>query len=160
MINLDFRAPPNKCADPAWFGFVAVLRRDLQGRLPAYLEFLTRHKVENRPIISGNFVHQPAIQTLGLSVDPKDTLVRTNLARVGFSLVCTRTAYQTRKSPTSPTPCSRLISQTPRTEKSCSLRVVSGLVGHARRCRQRIRRTERRCVDFFFVQRRRFAFIR
>ena len=53
------------------FGFVAVLRRDLQKRLPTYLEFLTRHRiVENRPIISGNFVHQPAIKTLGLSVFP------------------------------------------------------------------------------------------
>jgi CDP-6-deoxy-D-xylo-4-hexulose-3-dehydrase len=84
--NDQFRFPsaPNKCADPAWFGFVAVLRRDLQGRLPTYLEFLTRHKVENRPIISGNFVHQPAIQTLGLSVDPKGYPGSDELGTCGF----------------------------------------------------------------------------
>ena len=82
----QFRFPssPNKCADPAWFGFVAVLRRDLQGRLPAYLEFLTRQKVENRPIISGNFVHQPAIKTLGLRVDPNGYPGSDELGTCGF----------------------------------------------------------------------------
>ena len=82
----QFRFPnaPNQAADPAWFGFVAVLRRDLQDRLPAYLEFLTRHKVENRPIISGNFVHQPAIQTLGLDVDPNGYPGSDELGTCGF----------------------------------------------------------------------------
>lgn len=84
--NDQFRFPvaPNASADPAWFGFVAVLRRDLQKRLPTYLEFLTRHKIENRPIISGNFVHQPAIKTLGLSVDPNGYPGSDELGTCGF----------------------------------------------------------------------------
>jgi CDP-6-deoxy-D-xylo-4-hexulose-3-dehydrase len=61
------KAPAN--AEPAWFGFVAMLREDLMGSLHEYLKFLTDHKVENRPIISGNFVHQPAIKTLGIKTD-------------------------------------------------------------------------------------------
>jgi len=82
----QFRFPsaPNEAADPAWFGFVVILRRDLQDRLPAYLEYLTRHKVENRPIISGNFVHQPAIQTLGLDVDPNGYPGSDELGTCGF----------------------------------------------------------------------------
>ena len=82
----QFRFPsaPNQAADPAWFGFVAILRRDLQDHLPAYLEYLTRHKVENRPIISGNFVHQPAIQTLGLKVDPNGYPGSDELGTCGF----------------------------------------------------------------------------
>jgi CDP-6-deoxy-D-xylo-4-hexulose-3-dehydrase len=60
-------APAN--GDPAWFGFVAILREDLKGNLSSYLAHLSANKIENRPIISGNFVKQPAIKTLGLQVD-------------------------------------------------------------------------------------------
>ena len=65
--NDQFRFRGARISAPTQRGLALwpLLRRDLQGRLPAYLEFLTRHKVENRPIISGNFVHQPAIQALG-----------------------------------------------------------------------------------------------
>ncbi len=82
--QFTFPSAPNDCADPAWFGFVAVLRHDLKTRLPAYLEFLSRHKVENRPIISGNFVHQPAIKTLGLKADPNGYSGAEELGTHGF----------------------------------------------------------------------------
>jgi len=82
--QLRFPTAPSESADPAWFGFVAMLRRDLQSCLATYLEFLTRHQIENRPIISGNFVHQPAIKTLGLNVDLKGYPGSDELGMCGF----------------------------------------------------------------------------
>lgn len=75
-------APAN--ADPAWFGFVAILREDLQESLQQYLRFLTEKSVENRPIISGNFVHQPAIKTLGIKTDPRGYPGADYLGTAGF----------------------------------------------------------------------------
>lgn len=68
--QLKFPCAPDG-ADPAWFGFVAFLRDDLKSTLKEYLNFLTGKKVENRPVISGNFVHQPAIKTFGIKTDAK-----------------------------------------------------------------------------------------
>lgn len=81
--QLKFPKAPAK-ADPAWFGFVAMLREDLQGSLPAYLKFLTENGVENRPIISGNFVHQPAIKTLGIKTDARGYPGSDYLGSAGF----------------------------------------------------------------------------
>lgn len=75
-------APAN--AIPAWFGFVALLRKEKRDILPAYLEYLTKNKVENRPIISGNFIHQPAVKSLGIATDPKGYPGADDLGSCGF----------------------------------------------------------------------------
>lgn len=75
-------APPK--ADPAWFGFVALLRPELKVSLPEYLQHLTDEKVENRPIISGNFVNQPAIKTLALQTDAQGYSGADELGSCGF----------------------------------------------------------------------------
>ena len=82
--QLRFPAAPNDLADPAWFGFVALLREDLKNNLADYLSYLTDNNIENRPIISGNFVHQPAIKTLGIDVDPKGYTGADDLGTCGF----------------------------------------------------------------------------
>ena len=82
--QLRFPFSPDDYADPAWFGFVGILRRDLQGLLPKYLCFLTNRGIENRPIISGNFVRQPAIKSLGLKVDPNGYSGADELGTCGF----------------------------------------------------------------------------
>lgn len=82
--QFKFPTAPNESADPAWFGFVAVLRRDLKTHLAAYLEYLSENSIENRPIISGNFVRQPAIQRLGLKVDSNGYLGADELGQCGF----------------------------------------------------------------------------
>lgn len=51
--------------DPAWFGIAAVLHAKYAHRRHDYLEYLHACGVENRPIISGNFVRQPCIQIWG-----------------------------------------------------------------------------------------------
>lgn len=84
--NEQFRFPvePSASADTAWFGFVVILRRDLHESLSKYLQFLTQNNIENRPIISGNFVHQPAIRSLGLKIDPAGYPGADELGTCGF----------------------------------------------------------------------------
>ena len=58
--------------NPAWFGVGALLHRPYVHQLTAYLDYLTAHGVENRPIISGNFVRQPAIAAYCPGERPED----------------------------------------------------------------------------------------
>jgi len=50
-----------KGVDPAWFGIAILLHEKFGHQLEEYLAFLTKSGVENRPIISGNFIRQPSI---------------------------------------------------------------------------------------------------
>merc|ERR1719316_1648118 len=47
--------------DPAWFGIAMLLNDEYAHQLPQYLDYLSSNGVENRPIISGNFIRQPSI---------------------------------------------------------------------------------------------------
>lgn len=58
--------------DPAWFGIGVVLHRAYAHQLRSYLEYLSANGVENRPIISGNFVRQPLIASYLPDVSPED----------------------------------------------------------------------------------------
>jgi CDP-6-deoxy-D-xylo-4-hexulose-3-dehydrase len=52
---------PSGGIDPAWFGIAMLLHESLTPKKEAYLKYLTEQGVENRPIISGNFIRQPSI---------------------------------------------------------------------------------------------------
>ncbi|CAL6331718.1 unnamed protein product [Bathycoccus prasinos] len=65
-------APAN--SDPAWFGFVGILHPSMEYLQKDYLEHLSSREIENRPIISGNFITQPAIKTLELECELKDKI--------------------------------------------------------------------------------------
>merc|ERR1719401_199152 len=47
--------------DPAWFGIAILLQSDFAHQTDEYLAYLSKHGIENRPIISGNFIRQPPI---------------------------------------------------------------------------------------------------
>merc|ERR1712025_1330727 len=47
--------------DPAWFGIAMLLHEEYAGQQEEYLDYLSKNGVENRPIISGNFIRQPSI---------------------------------------------------------------------------------------------------
>jgi CDP-6-deoxy-D-xylo-4-hexulose-3-dehydrase len=57
---------------PVWFGFCCLLRDDLSGHHKRFLRYLSENGVENRPIVSGNFVRQPALKQFGLNLVPED----------------------------------------------------------------------------------------
>lgn len=58
--------------EPVWFGFCCLLRSDLAKHHAAFLKYLSESGVENRPIVSGNFVRQPALKLFGLNLKPED----------------------------------------------------------------------------------------
>jgi len=51
---------PKKNIQPSWFGLTFLVRDDLMNKKKNFLKFLSKNGVENRPILSGNFLNQPA----------------------------------------------------------------------------------------------------
>jgi len=51
----------DKC-EPIWFGLPCLLKEKFQSKRNEFLEHLTKHKIENRPVLTGNFCRQPAIK--------------------------------------------------------------------------------------------------
>lgn len=61
---------PSAQTKPVWFGFCALLNSSSQSMHRRFLNHLTEKGIENRPIVSGNFVHQPALKLYGLDLNP------------------------------------------------------------------------------------------
>jgi CDP-6-deoxy-D-xylo-4-hexulose-3-dehydrase len=61
-------ASPN--TNPAWFGVPLFVSENTN--LQDYLGYLTKHGVENRPIITGNIIRQPVIRDLYPHLQPSD----------------------------------------------------------------------------------------
>lgn len=57
---------------PVWFGFCMILDDKYKSKLNAYKDYLSASKVENRPIVSGNFVRQPGIKLAGVNSKPEE----------------------------------------------------------------------------------------
>ena len=58
--------------DPAWFGMTMLLNRSFAHQLNEYLVYLMAHGIENRPIISGNFIRQPVVAAYCSGERPED----------------------------------------------------------------------------------------
>lgn len=63
---------PGPGMSPAWFGCPLMLRPELMAKRRVYLEYLSASGVENRPIVSGNFIRQPGLAAFGIHLDPTD----------------------------------------------------------------------------------------
>ena len=48
----------------SWFGFAIILQNNLVGKRTQIIKFLTKHKIETRPIVSGNFTLNPVMSHL------------------------------------------------------------------------------------------------
>jgi len=62
----------SKGMDPAWFGIAVLLNEELASQLADYQAYLSKNGVENRPIISGNFIRQPSIAKYCDGEKPED----------------------------------------------------------------------------------------
>ncbi|MGZ3698296.1 MAG: DegT/DnrJ/EryC1/StrS family aminotransferase [Bdellovibrionota bacterium] len=69
--------------DPVWFGFPALLAPGFGGPA-AFLSYLSKQGVENRPIVSGNFARQPSLKLLGIDCDPKSLPGAERINQTGF----------------------------------------------------------------------------
>ena len=57
---------PSKNISPSWFGFPMLINDHIKVDKKKYLKFLDLNGIENRPIVSGNFLNQPAIKLYNL----------------------------------------------------------------------------------------------
>jgi CDP-6-deoxy-D-xylo-4-hexulose-3-dehydrase len=64
----NFLSFPHENGDIAWFGITLFVNDNIN--LQTYLQYLTSHGVENRPIITGNMVRQPVIRDLLPNLNP------------------------------------------------------------------------------------------
>ena len=62
---------PAKKIKPSWFGFPVLINKKYLSKKKKYLNFLNQKGIENRMIISGNFMNQPGIQLYNLNTDKK-----------------------------------------------------------------------------------------
>ena len=52
---------PSKNVSPSWFGLPMLISNKYLNNKKKFLKFLDKNNIENRPIISGNFLNQPCI---------------------------------------------------------------------------------------------------
>jgi len=55
-----------KNLNPSWFGLPILINQEFLSKKKKFLKFLERQGIETRPIISGNFLNQPAIRLYNL----------------------------------------------------------------------------------------------
>ena len=58
---------PNKKIIPSWFGLPILIDKKFISIKQKFLKYLEKNKIENRPIISGNFINQPCIELFKLN---------------------------------------------------------------------------------------------
>ncbi len=74
----------NKNLKPSWFGFPMLINPKYINKKERFLNFLNKNKVETRPIISGNFINQPAIKLYNIKFDLKKLYNSDQIDKRGF----------------------------------------------------------------------------
>ena len=74
----------NPHVKPSYFGFPILLNKRYLGKRKKYLEILDKFGVETRPIISGNFLNQPAIKLFKLQKNKKKFIQSQYVENLGF----------------------------------------------------------------------------
>lgn len=59
-----------KNSNPAWFALTFVFSEEYGHHYKNFLNYLTDNKVENRPVVTGNFARQPIFKFMGIEVEP------------------------------------------------------------------------------------------
>ena len=62
---------PNNNIKPSWFGLPILINKKIKVDKKKFLNFLDKKGIENRPIVSGNFLNQPAIKLFKLRTKGK-----------------------------------------------------------------------------------------
>ena len=75
---------PSKNIDPSWFGLPILVNKKFINIKNKFLKFLEINKIENRPIISGNFLNQPSIKLFNLNKNNKKLIGAEEIEKRGF----------------------------------------------------------------------------
>ena len=73
----------SKNIDPSYFGFPIFLNYDYQKK-DKFVKYLEKKKIETRPIITGNFLNQPAIKIFNLNKENKIYKNANEIEKRGF----------------------------------------------------------------------------
>ena len=74
----------HKNLKPSWFGLPLLINSKYKSKKKVFLEYLNKNKIETRPIISGNFVNQPAIKLYNIKYDMKKLINSSEIDQRGF----------------------------------------------------------------------------
>ena len=75
---------PHKNLNPSWFGFPLMINNKNKKSKKNFLKYLNKNNIETRPIISGNFVNQPAIKKYNIRYNKKDLKNSQEIEDKGF----------------------------------------------------------------------------
>ena len=75
---------PIKHLDPSWFGLPILINKKFLKNKKNFLKYLNKNGIENRPIISGNFLNQPAIKVYKLNPNNEKFLGAQEIEDRGF----------------------------------------------------------------------------
>ena len=75
---------PSKKLKPSWFGLPLLINSRLKKKKKTFLKYLNKNNLETRPIISGNFVNQPAIKLYRIKYDKKSLQNSDEIEQRGF----------------------------------------------------------------------------
>lgn len=68
--NIFYSPHATAGCQPAWFSLSFILHERLTEHYKPFLTYLTENKVENRPIVTGNFAQQPIFKQMNLNDNP------------------------------------------------------------------------------------------
>ena len=69
---------------PSWFGFPLLINPKFKKNKDKFLKFLNKNNLETRPIISGNFVNQPAIKLYNIKYNKHELKNSNEIDKRGF----------------------------------------------------------------------------
>ena len=75
---------PSKNIKPSWFGMPILISKKYRNKKNKFLKYLTIKGIENRPIISGNFLNQPASKLYKFSYKLKKFKNSQEIEKRGF----------------------------------------------------------------------------
>ena len=68
--QFDFINPPKKVT-ASWFGLPVLMNKKFKNKKKKFMKYLDKNGIENRPIVSGNFLNQPAIKLYNIPLGKK-----------------------------------------------------------------------------------------
>jgi CDP-6-deoxy-D-xylo-4-hexulose-3-dehydrase len=75
---------PSKNITPSWFGFPLLINSKFSKNKDKLLRYLELNGIETRPIISGNFINQPAIKLYKINFNKNDLKNADQIDKRGF----------------------------------------------------------------------------
>ena len=75
---------PSKNLEPSWFGLPLLINKKLIKHKEKFLKYLNSSKIETRPILSGNFLNQPACKLYNFRHNKKKLRVSQEIEDRGF----------------------------------------------------------------------------